>query len=273
MPSNLTRREMLRLGAAGVFALGWGPRQLLGNSAGAPENFAFIAVNDLHFSDQNCRPWFDQVVAEMKRSAPEAEFCLLGGDLADNGTPAQLKNVRDAFARLRIPVYSVIGNHDYLTANNRAPYLQIFPDRINYLFDYRGWQLLGLDTSDGQKSRFTVISDATLHWLDKNLPRLDRARPTIVFTHFPLSGIFFVRPLNADALLDRLRGFNVQAIFSGHYHGYTEHQIRGATLTTDRCCSRIRENHDGTKEKGWFVCQTGKGQVTRRFVEFQPTVS
>lgn len=270
MAALLTRREMLRLGAAGLLALGLGPRRLFGEAPAAPGEFTFIAVNDLHFSEPACRPWFDKVVAEMKRSAPRAEFCLLGGDLADNGTPAQLSGIRDAFAKLDIPVHAVVGNHDYLAGNNRSAYEEIFPRQINYRFEHRGWQIIGLDSSEGTKSKETVISETTLHWLDENVPQLARARPTIVFTHFPLGAFVFARPLNADAVLQRLAPLNVQAIFSGHFHGFTERRSRDAVLTTDRCCSRIRSNHDGTPEKGWFVCRAARGQVSRKFIEFQP---
>src|SRR5450432_1575640 len=109
MRSSLTRREMLRLGAAGLVALGLWPRRLLGEDTPPADEFTFIAVNDLHYSDAACRPWFDKVVADMKRSAPKAEFCLLGGDLADLGTAEQLKAIRDAFKKLDIPVHAVIG--------------------------------------------------------------------------------------------------------------------------------------------------------------------
>ena len=39
------------------------------------------------------------------------------------------------------------------------------------------------------------------------------------------------------------------------------------TLTTNRCCSFHVKNHDGTKEKGYFVCQAKAGKVERQFVE------
>ena len=132
--------------------------------------------------------------------------------------------------------------------------------------------MIGLDTTEGTKSKETVISETTLHWLDENLPQLKRGKPTIIFTHFPLGRFVAARPVNADALLQRLASLNVQAIFSGHFHGFTERHFGEATLTTDRCCSRIRANHDGTPEKGWFVCQAARGQVSRRFVALQPPV-
>jgi hypothetical protein len=35
-------------------------------------------------------------------------------------------------------------------------------------------------------------------------------------------------------------------------------------------CSRVRQNHDGSPEKGWFVCNAVNGEIKRRFVEFCP---
>lgn len=261
---------MLRLSAGTFLSLTLWPRRLQSADAPAADGFTFIAVNDLHCAEPACRPWFDQVVSQMKRSAPTAEFCLLGGDLADSGTAEQLTSVRDAFKALEIPVHAVIGNHDYKSDRDRSAYERIFPDQINYRFEHAGWQLIGLDTSEGTKAEGTVISGKTLQWLDRNLLELDYEKPTIIFTHFPLGEIIFGRPLNADALLQRCANLNVQAIFSGHFHGFTERHLNRTTLTTDRCCSRIRNNHDGTPEKGWFVCRAEHGEVTRTFVEFRP---
>jgi 3',5'-cyclic AMP phosphodiesterase CpdA len=270
MSRSISRREMLRLGGAGLLGLGLWPGCLLGEpNAASSEEFSFIAINDLHYLEAACRPWFDKVVKQIKSSAPRAEFCLLGGDLADNGTVEQLTGIRDAFAGLGIPLHAVIGNHDHLTDTDRSAYEEIFPGQFNYHFEHRGWQVIGLDSSDGTKWVETIISDATLRWLDDNLPKLEVRKPTIVFTHFPLGESVPMQPLNADAALQRLAHFNVQAIFSGHFHGFTERYRGDASLTTDRCCARVRNNHDGTKEKGWFLCQASGGCLSRQFVEFR----
>ena len=44
-----------------------------------------------------------------------------------------------------------------------------------------------------------------------------------------------------------------------------------APITTNRCCALKRFNHDGTKEKGYFVCDVVNGQINRRFVEYKGT--
>jgi 3',5'-cyclic AMP phosphodiesterase CpdA len=270
MPDALTRREWLRLSAGALLSLGLWPGRLRGADAPATHDFTFIAVNDLHALEDACRPWFDDVVRQMKASAPTAEFCLLGGDLAENGTPAQLTLIKDSFSALGIPCHAVVGNHDYQLATDRSAYERIFPEQINSSFTHRGWQIIGLDSSEGTKAKETRISATTLAWLDQNLSKLDNRRPTILFTHFPLGDSVWARPFNADDLLERCYGFNLQAVFCGHFHGFTERKLGHSIITTDRCCARVRQNHDGTPEKGWFVCQAVNGEIKRRFVEFHP---
>ncbi|MGA7212996.1 MAG: metallophosphoesterase [Terrimicrobiaceae bacterium] len=271
---ELTRRELLRISAGTLLTLGLWPGRLRGDDLTGVGDFAFVVLNDLHFREPACAPWFEEAVAALKTSSPAAELCLIAGDLADYGTPEQLSGVRDAFQRLGIPTYAAIGNHDYLSATDRRPYEQIFGNQLNYAFEHGGWQFIGLDTTDGIEWQNTTISPTTLSWLDENLPKLDRRRPTILFTHFPLGVGVSMRPLNADDVLERFLEFNLSAVFCGHYHGLTERNLRAATITTDRCCSRVRGNHDGSKEKGWFVCRaTELGEVTRQFVEFKPSLA
>jgi len=271
MGGNITRREWIRLSAGTLLALGLWPGRLRADDLRNTGNFTFLVANDLHFYDYGCWPWFEQAVTAMKRSAPDAEFCLLCGDLADSGLPDQHIGIRDTFEKLGLPVYATIGNHDYFTRTDRRSYEQTFKDRINYSFDHAGWQMVVIDTTDGDLWQDTTISPETFTWLDEKLPNLDRRKPTILFTHFPLGAGVPMRPVNADDLLKRFLEFNLGAVFCGHFHGYTERRLGSALITTDRCCSRVRANHDGSKEKGWFVCRAkASGEVTREFIEFTP---
>ena len=55
-------------------------------------------------------------------------------------------------------MYPVIGNHDYVTQNNRKAYLEAFPLRLNYYFHHHGWQFIGLDTTEGLRYEKTTIA-------------------------------------------------------------------------------------------------------------------
>ena len=268
--NGLSRREMLKLSAGGLLALGLWPGALRAAELGNSDEFTFIVVNDLHYLDDRCGVWFERFVKQMNATEPKAACCLIAGDISEHGTAKELGAAKDALGALKCTGYCVIGNHDYAGPADRKAYEDLFPGRLNYHFENGGWQFVALDSSEGQKSSKSQIQPDTLKWLDEAIPKLDKKRPTVVFTHFPLGPSTPMRPTNADAVLERFREHNLQAVFNGHFHGFTERKVGGTTLTTNRCCSFSRQNHDGTKEKGYFVCRAAQGRITRTFVEVKP---
>jgi 3',5'-cyclic AMP phosphodiesterase CpdA len=268
----LSRRAMLRASAGSLLALGLWPGVLRAASESQGEDFSFIAVNDTHYIDEQCGVWLRTAIAKMKACAPQPELCLMSGDYTDHGTVAELAAARDLFRGLGIPAYGVIGNHDWLKNDDRKPYEEVFPDRLNYRFDHRGWQFMALDTTEGQKANQTKISDDNLRWADENLPKFDKKKPLILLSHFQLGPKISNRPLNADALLERFKEYNLRAVFCGHFHGFTESKLGEAVFTTNKCCSLKKTNHDKTREKGFFFCQVKNGEIKRTFVEVPVSV-
>jgi len=268
--TKLTRRQMLRLSAGSLLAAGFWPGAMLAEGKDRSDEFHFLVVNDIHYQDKECGKWLEKIIKQMKGLAEKTDFCLLAGDLAEHGRPDQLEPMRELCKTLDRPVHVVVGNHDYLTQEDRKAYEKNFPDRINYHFEHRGWQFVALDTTEGKLTRGTTIQPPTLSWLDHNLARLDKKKPMIVFTHFPLGPLVIGRPKNASALLERFKEYNLQAVYCGHWHGFTERRQNNVILTTNRCCSFRRHNHDGSKEKGYFLCHARNGKIERKFVEVNP---
>jgi predicted phosphodiesterase len=265
----LTRRDALqRLSAGTLLALGLWPGALRANNERPSGSFRFLVINDTHSTSPECGPYLEGVVKQMQKE--DAEFCLHAGDLTDKGERSYFEMVKEIFSPLPGAFHPVIGNHDYVSQTDRESYTLTFPRRLNYHFGQGGWQFIALDTSDGQRYEKTSIQPATFQWMDEQLPRLSKTKPTVIFTHFPLGAGVKYRPENADALLERFREFNLQAVFSGHYHAFTECQAGKALFTTNRCCSLKRGNHDGSKEKGYFLCSAQDGRILRSFVEYKP---
>jgi hypothetical protein len=262
----MSRRQALgRLGAGALLAAGLWPGALTAR-AGSGENggFRFITANDLHCTSPQCGIWLEQVVRQMKGEG--AELCLLCGDLTDRGEREHMGTVRKVFRGLGVPAYTVPGNHDWITPTSRRSYERVFPGRLNYWFEHRGWQFVGLDTTEGQRWQETRIQPATLRWLDRNLRRLDPRKPTVLFTHFPLGEAVSYRPLNAEALLNRFAAFNLRGVCGGHWHGYTVSCRATATVITGPCCALRRDNHDRSTAKGYLVYEAREGVLTHRFV-------
>ena len=267
MKAKQSRRHALGLSAGSLLALGLWPGALRAADNAPGGSFRFVVINDVHYRDDRCGAWLEKVFRQIKAAPEKPEFCLMAGDYAENGTRAEIAAARDAFKTLGIPTFGVIGNHDYLAQNDRQPYEELFPARLNYRFENQGWQFLALDSTQGKLGSNTSIQPHTLRWVDDELPKLDPKRPLVILTHFPLGPITPARPTNADALLERFKAFNLQAAFCGHFHGFTERRLGDTVLTTNRCCSAWRANHDFSKEKGWFLCEAKDGKITRTFVE------
>jgi hypothetical protein len=268
--NELTRRDALkRLSAGALLTLGLWPGCATPQQTAA-KPFRFLVVNDTHFMSSECGAWLERVVAQMKTHSG-AEFCLFVGDLVEKGESAHLGAVREIFANLSMPIHVQIGNHDYLTQRDRSAYERLFPNQLNYWFEHRGWQFVGMDSTDGLEYEQTRIQDPTMEWLHSTLPTLNRTKPTVIFTHFPLGASVRYRPANADAALDLFRPFDLRAVFNGHFHGFTENHWNNASVVTNKCCALKRGNHDNTTEKGYFVCtvQPG-GDLVREFVEVKP---
>src|ERR1051325_4578076 len=176
MSQQITRRESIgRLAAGSLLALGLWPGRIRGADSAA--SFRFIAVNDTHYLTPQCGVWLEGAVRQMKKE--NAQFCLHAGDLVDNGHREGLGAVGEIFKGLGISFYPVIGNHDYLSQTDREGYESIFPKRLNYSWTHEGWQFVALDSSDGLRYEKTSIQPATFQWLDENLGKLQRERPTV----------------------------------------------------------------------------------------------
>jgi predicted MPP superfamily phosphohydrolase len=258
----LTRRSMMQASLSSLLAAGYWPGALAAGDV-ASQNFRFVVCNDLHYLDRNCTPWFAKMIDKIKSLEPS--LVLILGDLVEHGTNSQHGEIADILKTLPIPYHIVVGNHDYASDTDRRSFEQLHPKTINYTFDHAGWQFIGLDTTEGPKSRGVKIPDATIQWLDQELPKLDKHKPTVLFTHFPMMfGIPFILK-DAKPILERLKPFNLQAVYSGHWHGYTELKSAKVVLTTGKCCSFRRENHDKSPEKGFFVCEVKDGAIKREF--------
>src|SRR6516164_2875156 len=213
-------------------------------STGKEGNFTFVWANDTHYVDEKDDGFLVRVMEKIKNSNPKPDFVVIGGDVTEKGTAQQYDGAQKAFRTLGdIPLRVVIGNHDY--GNDKEglrTWEKYFGDR-NYWFGHKGWQFVGLDTTGGSDAYVnTSVQTCTLHWVREHLPKLNKTKPTVILTHFPLAENVKWRPHNADELLRLFREYNLVNVFSGHSHGYTSRKRNETLLTTTVCCSNRTEN-------------------------------
>jgi len=259
------RRFIEQLSALGAFVATPAISRSEAVSSKATEVFTFAVLNDLHHDSPECDPWFRKVSESVESLSPD--LCVLAGDLANVGTLSSLKAVREIFNTLSCPVYTVPGNHDCDVPRDTSLYEEVFPGRLNYHIEHKGWQFVFLDTTDGKEWQNTRISDRSLDWLEKTVPSLDKTTPTLVFSHFPISPEIHMAPLNTKEVWKLLQKLNVRGVFCGHFHG--QHAVvRPPLVTTNICCARpgVRGNFDGDPRKGFWLVTAQQGGESFEYV-------
>ena len=147
---NLSRRQMMKMSAGALLAMNLWPGRIRAADADT-KPLKFIVVNDLHYFDNACGPFFEGLVKKFNE-IDKAAFVIIAGDLVDGGTLEQCKALHDILAKLKVPYYVTCGNHDPVSQTDRSPWESVFGKKLNFTFEERGWQFVAMDSSDGTKS-------------------------------------------------------------------------------------------------------------------------
>jgi uncharacterized protein len=76
---------------------------------GRPETVRLAAAGDIHCTEENRA----QVAAAFEEIRREADLVLLAGDLTTHGEPEQATVLADIVRGYQLPVFAVLGNHDW----------------------------------------------------------------------------------------------------------------------------------------------------------------
>jgi Icc protein len=164
-----------------------------------------------------------EVLQLVERWAPNADYLVLTGDLANDEAKqtyvALRKLLGDRVDRVRI----IPGNHD-----DREAIREIFPESapaegpLTFSLRAGQWRAIGLD-SQAPGHVHGRLSDLQLRWLARQLEAC-RPDPTILFIHHHLTdvGSAWLEPIgleNSGALAEVLaKASHVHALFHGHIH-------------------------------------------------------
>lgn len=187
-----------------------------------------LLMTDLHLRDPDGSPEASAHAAQigscLERAAeifPEADLCVLMGDLTDAGEEGAYHWLKNKIAALPFPTVPMLGNHD-----DRGAFRRVFGgDCRDFVHSVRkpgDTQLIFLDTLDpGQDAG--VLCPERLEWLDQQLDTARGANVCLFMHHPPCDiGDPILDPIklkNGDGFASMLhRHGNVTQIFFGHVH-------------------------------------------------------
>lgn len=182
----------------------------------APGPFHFVILADRTGGE---RPGVFAAAID-KTALMQPDFVMTVGDIVEGNTPdeavlnKQWDELNGFAAKLKVPMFYVIGNHD-CTSPLQAKLLEQRYGKPYYSFVYRQVLFLVLDTQDPSEH----IGDTQLAFAAKVLADNRDVRWTFVFLHHPL-WLFPVEMGKSWAKLQELLKGRSATLFAGHLHQY-----------------------------------------------------
>ena len=255
--NSINRRDFIKR-ASSVLVAGVVPVSLIELAfAKSDQNFTFAYISDSHIQhikgNQFVRNWdrgLIRAVAETNLMDPKPDFIIYGGDLAQLGNKPELDHGMELLSALRYDMKFVIGEHDYYL--DLGKYWEQLTGPQYYSFDHKGvhfvvlnsiltyddwtfnrWKdgvermgvMAGLDNPSG--SPF-MVGKKQRAWLKKDLDKVDKNTPVVVFSHSPLQKIFKNWNFwteDAEQVQALLKPFKKVNVFYGHVHQIQYNQI------------------------------------------------
>ena len=221
------------------------------------KNFTFAYISDSHIQHitrtKFVRNWdrgLIRAVAESNLLVPKPDFVVFGGDLAQLGKKEELDHGAEMLAKLSYKVYCVMGEHDYYLdlgehwSRLYGPHYYSWDHKgvhfvtLNSILTYDKWtyerwptaeqrmlEMAGLDNPNG--SPF-MVGKKQRDWLRKDLDRVKKGTPIVVFSHSPIQKIykgwnFWTE--DAEEVQALLKPFNDVTVIYGHVHQVQYNQI------------------------------------------------
>ncbi len=193
----------------------------------------------------------------------DAKFIAITGDLADNATKKAYKNYKNIIEDSKIPVYSILGNHD-----NRSFFKEVFTefkdnDFIQYSFTIKKNAFIFLDTLDQGKMSGTLCSKR-YKWLTEKLEEYKEYNVYLFMHHHPIKcGLYEFDTTahfrNKNKFWKTLGQYkNIRHISFGHLHRIINANRDGISMH----CTRSTAFQVALKTNTKAECLTNKEKPT-----------
>jgi 3',5'-cyclic-AMP phosphodiesterase len=181
----------------------------------------------------------ERAVAALNQLNPAPDITVLTGDLVEAGGPEEYAHLRSLLAPLRMPVFTIPGNHDAREPMREAFIGDGYLPRhgfLNYAIEDYPLRIIGLDTLVPGEGGGILCPDR-LRWIDHILAAAPD-RPTVVLMHHPPFETGIRRMDQAglsgsSAFAEIIRGHpQIERVICGHLHRAIESRFAGTIAGT-----------------------------------------
>lgn len=198
----------------------------------------FAILSDIHVTPGNANEQqLKAAVAEINKS--DVDVVVLTGDLTNEGSDAQLRNVKSILDSLTKPLYVIPGNHENTWSQSACKTFNDLWGADRFVFNIDSLVVVGMNCGPFMKMGDGHIKQEDLLWLDKTLA--ERVKPgmkVFSFNHYPINADLD----NYRDYVKVLKKYPVITHLGGHYHAWKQYETDGIMGIVVRALDM--HNHD-----------------------------
>lgn len=178
-----------------------------------------------------------EAVAEINKS--DADIVIMSGDLTNEGSDEQLKNVKSTLDCITKPLYVIPGNHENNWSQSATKTFNDLWGNDRFLAEVDDLVIVGINCGPFMKMGDGHIKQEDLSWLDETLSKhVVGGKRVLSVNHYPILADLD----NCNDYIRILQKYPVVSHICGHYH--TFRQYKGGDIDALMCRALDMKNGD-----------------------------
>ena len=202
---------------------------LLVTSTGMAQKFAILS--DIHVTPGNANEGkLKEAVVEI--NASDVDAVLMTGDLTNEGSDEQLRNVKNILDGITKPLYVIPGNHENNWSQSACKTFNDLWGNDRFVFTVGKLVVIGMNCGPFMKMGDGHIKQEDLTWLDKTLSEMVKPGMKVLsVNHYPLLDDLD----NYKDYANILKKYPVITHQNGHWHRWRQYETDGIIGLMVRC--------------------------------------
>ncbi len=204
------------------------------------ETITFAWLSDLHVGNSTGAADLSLSVKEINKTN-NLDFTLISGDISQTGRTYDLKKAKSILDSLKMPYHIIPGNHDTKWSESGGTQFINIWKSDRFVFNADKYAFIGLHQGPIMRMSEGHFAPEDIRWLDSVLQTIDKSKPIIFVSHYPLDQSI----TNWYEVIDLLKKKNTELILCGHGHTNNTFSFEGIPGVMGRSDLRTKDKPGG----------------------------
>ena len=165
------------------------------------------------------------------------DFVVMNGDLGNEGSDAELTNVKSILDGIKAPLFVLPGNHENNWSQSATKTFIDLWGNDRFVAEFDSLVIVGINCGPFMKMGDGHIKQEDLHWLKATLDSIvTPGKRVLSFNHYPLLDDLD----NCADYLEILENYPVIGHINGHYHTWRRYNAGGKDSGSNLPCTMTR---------------------------------